>query len=77
MILRKILLTPLPQGIFSPCLDATCRTEQTVQCPVHGWLFGCAGFTTGLQAAGAALAYAQEQKKGELKHLVRLKPLTF
>ena len=39
--------------------------------------FGCAGFTTGLQAAGAALAYAQEQKKGELKHLVRLKPLHF
>ncbi len=67
---ERMLISRIPKGYFN-LIDANLALTQQFHIQSLE-AFGCGSYTIGVQAAGAALVYAKEQKKGELRHLVRL-----
>ncbi|MEO7423567.1 MAG: DNA mismatch repair protein MutS [Fibrobacteria bacterium] len=71
----RVLLTLLPKGFFNLAEGAAALARQF---KVHSLeAFDCAHMTLGIRAAAAALAYVKDNKKSELRHLVRLAPSRF
>ena len=67
-----LCLTPRPDFHFEPTAARTTLTEHFRITNLAG--FGCEGYTTALDAAGALLRYIEETQKTDLSHIKRITP---